>query len=126
VIHPADESDTNANLELPGIETVPIANDDFISYGINLECKLGIQEVVVEASYDKNIIASAQLTRVLDYFATIVQRLNSPMATSPQCLKWLQLANRTEADLGMECNCATAPREVCASVGGNASQGASK
>nr|BAN91482.1 putative Echinocandin B nonribosomal peptide synthase [Aspergillus spinulosporus] len=75
VIQPADEGDTV--LDFPGIEAVPSAVEDFDSYGVNIECVLGMT-IRVQARFDDHIVAATYMKRVLDQFAYIVEQLCDP------------------------------------------------
>nr|QIW91877.1 NRPS [Phialomyces arenicola] len=82
VVQPADESDSEARLDFPGLEAIPMPIEPFNSYGVTLECKLGAQEILVDVHYDTEIISQAQLGRVVDHFSCVVQRLCNPAAGS--------------------------------------------
>nr|WOZ30810.1 McfA [Coleophoma empetri] len=75
VIQPAADSDSNAQLAFPGLESIPMPIEPFNSYGLTVECKLASHEIVVDVHYDKDVIPSAQLRRVIDFFACIIERL---------------------------------------------------
>ncbi|KAJ5618098.1 hypothetical protein N7537_003212 [Penicillium hordei] len=84
VIQTAADSDTT--LDFPGIEALPLAVEDFDSYGVNVQCTLG-QAIVVEARFDSNIVSATFMTRVLDQFTHILEQLCDPNLQSHPLLE---------------------------------------
>ncbi|PYI32546.1 putative HC-toxin synthetase, partial [Aspergillus indologenus CBS 114.80] len=77
VIQPAAESD-NSPISLPGLEALPAPFEDFGSFGLQVECALGRQEVDIDVQYDEHVIATAYMQKVVDYFVHLVKELVNP------------------------------------------------
>ncbi|RAH82406.1 acetyl-CoA synthetase-like protein, partial [Aspergillus japonicus CBS 114.51] len=92
VVQPAAESDTT--LDFPGIEALPLAVEDFDSYGLNVECTLGTS-IGVQARFDEKVVSPTYITRVLDQFAHIVTVLCDPSLQSSS-LRELDLLSRAD------------------------------
>ncbi|KAL3429906.1 hypothetical protein BDV09DRAFT_200156 [Aspergillus tetrazonus] len=99
VIQPADQSAMEFVLDFPGLDTVPMPIAPFNSHGVTLECKLGTQDVTLDIHYDSHIISPAQLTLVIDYFASLIQRLGDPAATSSQVADLLAVSEKEERQI---------------------------
>nr|BAN91486.1 putative FR901379 nonribosomal peptide synthase like protein [Tolypocladium parasiticum] len=82
VVQPTADSDSTVQLGFPGLGSVPMPIEPFNSYGLTVECKLASHEVVVDVHYDKDVISSSQLRRVIDFFACVVERLCTQSARS--------------------------------------------
>ncbi|PYH82682.1 acetyl-CoA synthetase-like protein [Aspergillus uvarum CBS 121591] len=74
VIQPAAESD-NSPIALPGLEALPAPFEDFGSFGLQIECTLGRQQIDIDVQYDEHVIATAYIQRVVDYFVHLVKEL---------------------------------------------------
>ncbi|RDW83774.1 Non-ribosomal peptide synthetase [Aspergillus mulundensis] len=99
VIQPADQSAMESGLDFPGLDTVPMPITPFNSHGVTLECKLGAQDVTLDIHYDSTIIAPEQLTRVIDYFASMIQRLGDPAATASPVADLLAVSEKDESQV---------------------------
>ncbi|KAL4789174.1 hypothetical protein BDV19DRAFT_395291 [Aspergillus venezuelensis] len=99
VIQPADQSTMESGLDFPGLDTVPMPTTPFNSHGVTLECKLGTQDVTLDIHYDSNIIAPEHLTRVVDYFASLIQRLGDPAARSSPVADLLAVSEKDERQI---------------------------
>ncbi|KAL9029266.1 MAG: hypothetical protein Q9180_007049, partial [Flavoplaca navasiana] len=75
-IQPSAEGDTN--LQIPGMEIVPVPSDEFDSYGLNIECTLGSTTVKVDVRFDENMVTTIQVERLLAQFAHVTQQLCDP------------------------------------------------
>ncbi|KAJ5519605.1 hypothetical protein N7463_000058 [Penicillium fimorum] len=78
VIQPASERDVYK--AFPGLSPISLPVEDFDSYAVNVECTLGRQAVEIEVMYDEDVIAAADLTRVMEQFFFLVQELCHPLA----------------------------------------------
>ncbi|KAL4884491.1 hypothetical protein BJY04DRAFT_215457 [Aspergillus karnatakaensis] len=96
VIHPADQRNGDSSLDFPGLESVEMPTAPFNSHGVTLECKLGGQNLTMDVHYDSKIIHSEQMTRVIDYFACLIQRLSDPTATSSAVADILEISEHDE------------------------------
>jgi len=77
VIQPAAETN-NSPIALPGLEALPQPFEDFGSFGLQVECMLGSSSIEVDVQYDEQVIASAHILKVVDYFVHIVKELLNP------------------------------------------------
>ncbi|KAL3470125.1 hypothetical protein BJX99DRAFT_264507 [Aspergillus californicus] len=109
VIQLADEADQDSALDFPGLDTVPMPIAPFNGHGVTLECKLGAAEVTVDVHYDTNIIPPVQLTRVIDYFACLVQRLSDPAIVSTPLANLLAISEHDKQQI-LNWNSAIPPR----------------
>ncbi|EHK97748.1 putative HC-toxin synthetase [Glarea lozoyensis 74030] len=96
VVQPAADSDSNVQLDFPGLGSVSMPIEPFNSYGLTVECKLASHEIVVDVHYDKDVISSAQLKRVIDFFACVVQRI---LTQSPRSYRIQEIVAIGEEDL---------------------------
>ncbi|KAL8927186.1 MAG: hypothetical protein Q9172_001446 [Xanthocarpia lactea] len=76
LVQPSAEGDTN--LQIPGMEIVPVPSDEFDSYGLNIECTLGSTAVKVDVRFDEKMITTIQVERLLAQFAHVTQQLCDP------------------------------------------------
>ncbi|KAJ5810979.1 hypothetical protein N7447_010495 [Penicillium robsamsonii] len=76
VIQPAAETDNNP-IALSGLESLPVPFEDFGSFGLQVECTLGSNEIEVDVQYDEQVIASLNVLKVVDYFVHIVKELSN-------------------------------------------------
>lgn len=75
VIQPAADTD-KSSITLPGLESLPAPFEDFGSFGLQIECTLGSNEIEVDVQYDERVLASAYVQKVVDYFVHIVQQIS--------------------------------------------------
>lgn len=76
LVQPSAEGDTN--LQIPGMEIVPVPSDEFDSYGLNVECTLGSSAVTVDVRFDEKMVTTIQVERLLAQFAHVTQQLCDP------------------------------------------------
>ncbi|KAL9629979.1 MAG: hypothetical protein Q9204_004967 [Flavoplaca sp. TL-2023a] len=73
---PPAEGDTN--LQIRGMEIVPVPSDEFDIYGLNIECTLGSTAVMVDFRFDEKMVTTIQVERLLAQFAHVTQQLCDP------------------------------------------------
>ncbi|EFY90995.1 peptide synthetase [Metarhizium acridum CQMa 102] len=71
VIQSLGEFDSFLDLEL-----LPTEEDDFNTYALIAQCSLENENVCIEARYDKNVIETEQMKRMLWQFQHIIRQLN--------------------------------------------------
>ncbi|RAH46301.1 acetyl-CoA synthetase-like protein [Aspergillus brunneoviolaceus CBS 621.78] len=113
VIQLAEEKDSQGQLDFPGLETIPLPIEPFNAHALTLECQLGAQELTVDVHYDKQIMASTQVKRVIDYFACLFHRLCNP-STQSQSLAEILAINDADQQQILHWNADVPPRlEKC-------------
>ncbi|RDW69663.1 hypothetical protein BP6252_08683 [Coleophoma cylindrospora] len=113
VIQPAADSDSNAQLEFPGLKSIPMPIEPFNSYGLTVECKLASHEIVVDVHYDKDVVPSAQLRRAIDFFACVIERLYNLSGRSCQ-VKDIVAIDKEDLQQILACNTTVPPQlEKC-------------
>ncbi|KAJ5618097.1 acetyl-CoA synthetase-like protein [Penicillium hordei] len=78
IIQPASEQDVYK--AFPGLSPISLPMEDFDSYAVNVECTLGSEAVKIEVMYDEDMIAAADLTKVMEQFIFLAQGLCHPLA----------------------------------------------
>ncbi|KAL6231349.1 hypothetical protein BDW75DRAFT_243990 [Aspergillus navahoensis] len=89
VIQPAMERDVYR--AFPGLSPIDIPMEDFDSYGLNVECTLGREQIDIQVSYDEQVITTAALTSVMEQFSTLVRKLCSSDAQATSINRILTL-----------------------------------
>ncbi|KAH8589459.1 putative nonribosomal peptide synthetase [Bisporella sp. PMI_857] len=82
IVQPAAENEPAVGI--PGMRAVPVDMEEFDSYGLNVECTLGPDAVIINARFDEKIISPRQLNRVLEQFAHVTQQLCRPAVLEKQ------------------------------------------
>ncbi|PYH82680.1 acetyl-CoA synthetase-like protein [Aspergillus uvarum CBS 121591] len=108
IVQPASERDVYQ--AFPGLSPVQLPLEDFDSYAVNVECTLGRQAVAVEVMYDDEVIAPADLTKVMDQFSLLVQELSRSSARDQLLQEALGISSSDRQQL-LEWN-ATVPASV--------------
>ena len=103
IVQPATERETS--LPIPGVQAVPIHNEEFDSYGLNVECTLGSASLGIDVRFDENTISTTQIKRILKQFAHVAQQLHDPLGlkrrvgdielVSPEDIQQIRVWNKT-------------------------------
>jgi len=111
IVQPAAQTGVDSNI--PGVTTLPLDSEEFDSYGLNVECNLSTNAIVVNVRYDKNIISSHRLARLLEQFehvtrqfcipATLELSLEDVELITPQDLQQIAQWNRVIQPKVMRC-----------------------